>query len=161
MSRPGLDILHLQSYAYNRIPKGSTMKKTLSDKVIWLELFLCLFAISAVSAAFWSGWHFYYGTVPRGPGNISRWWDIIIQPMWVMITFALIFLHDEYVSKFNLIVEHRTVSNNLINSLAWLALVSLIVGYFFGIYYGFCLFIPVLAVAVVEFFTSFFYRGSK
>lgn len=42
--------------------------------------------ISALIALFWLGHHFIYGFVPESawPAHISRWWDVMIGPLYVI-----------------------------------------------------------------------------
>jgi hypothetical protein len=57
---------------------------------------MAFFSFSIILAIFWGGYSIIEGRVPNGYWGLSRWWDLAINPIWLVLFLLVMgFLADE------------------------------------------------------------------
>jgi hypothetical protein len=125
---------------------------------IFLWLFAGLFGVSALLVIFWLSWRLHFGGVPDGYYGFSRWWDVLEQPIWVLVSFVTFLMNDEFKTGLNnrCIIGHWGIGDIALFLCSILALIGFFAGIWKGIAFGFLFFLPMLvffAIQIIFLFT--------
>ncbi|MFA6552343.1 MAG: hypothetical protein WCT19_02465 [Candidatus Paceibacterota bacterium] len=123
--------------------------KISAGRIEGLQIFFCFFLIlSVLDAIFWLSWAIHFGSVPLDRYGVSRWFDVLIQPLWVGIIVAFIaLLPGELTGDEHPYAPFKGLQRCAISTMYLLLFlitaVSMIIGFALGIVTGLIWFLPV------------------